>query len=195
MATFFEELHINLPPDKERQPYDPARHDSFAQRVPPSLAHEWREFGFGSYGKGLLWSIAPDEPLLDTDDWKSFGGKGVEVFRIAFGDVLLWLGGCLTWVDPIENKVTFFSDDIVGALGIFSRPDFRKYMMNERYLRPARKSRGALNKDQCYCFGWPPVPGIKPEVKDMLKVSMRDYHKELTKLYASGFERHSEGIY
>src|SRR5438552_967309 len=88
--TAFPLFHAEFPPGGKRVPYDPSRHDALAAKLPAALAAEWRSFGFGAYGAGLLWTPVPDEPFLDPDDWPDINGMGVEVLRTAFADVLLW---------------------------------------------------------------------------------------------------------
>src|SRR5262245_55305287 len=108
-TTAFRSFHAAFPPDKERAPYDAARFDALAAQVPPAVAAEWRTFGFGGYGNGLLWTPRPDEAFFDPDDWPGLEDSAIEVVRTAFADVCVWQGGRFHWLSVHSGKMQAFS--------------------------------------------------------------------------------------
>src|SRR4051794_1616999 len=107
----FPLFHSAFPPTRERDAYDPARHDTLAARVPALVAAEWRSSGFGAYGSGLLWTVVPDAPYLSPENWPALDGTGIEVLRTAFADVCLWQNGRFLWQSVYTGKATPMSSD------------------------------------------------------------------------------------
>src|SRR4051812_48268390 len=106
--TKFPDFHREFPPAGERIAYDPARHDAIAAKVPEAVATEWRNFGFGAYGEGLLWTVVPDEPFFDPKDWAALDETAIEVLRTAFGSVFVWQKENFHWLNVHTGKATSF---------------------------------------------------------------------------------------
>ena len=174
--TVFPLFHAEFPPAEERVPYDTSRHDALAAKVPAALAAEWRSFGFGAYGAGLLWTPVPDEPFLDPDDWPDVDGTGVEVLRTAFADVLLWQGERFLLVSVHSGK-SFSYDTSAEVLfdSVMIEKHFRKSVLLESLFRRGRKRLGGLNSDEC--FGFAPLPALGGAIAEeyIIKTRMREY--------------------
>jgi hypothetical protein len=175
MASAFSAFHATFPPDAGREPYVPARHDAFAERVPPAVLHEWREFGFGSYGHGIVWTVLPDEPFLDPDDWNGLDGTGIEILRSAFGDVCIWQGGRFLWVSVLSGIVSKYSINPEVVFISMTKPDYRKIILLERILHIGRGRFGELSKDDCFGFAPLPVLGGAIAEKYLIRTPMREY--------------------
>lgn len=175
MTTVFRAFHAAFPPDPGHIPYDPAKHDAFADKVPPAVAAEWREFGFGSYGNGILWTTQPEEPFLDAEAWPGLDGTGIEVLRSGFGDVFVWQGGRFHWVSVTSGKIFEHSSNAEVAFLLVTKPDYRKSVLLERLLGIGRKRFGELTKDEC--FGFAPLPALGGAIaeKYLMKTEMRPY--------------------
>jgi hypothetical protein len=175
MATTFEEFHAAFPPDQQRMSYSPSKHDALARKVPAAVAAEWREFGFGSYGNGILWTTLPDEPFLDPDDWSGLDGTGIEVLRSAFADVCLWQGGRFLWLNVLSGKLHTYSANPEIVFLSLIKPDFRKSVLLERLLGIARKRLGDLGPTECY--GFSPLPALGGAIAEqyLIKAAMREY--------------------
>ena len=144
--------------------------------MPDEVAAEWRNFGFGAYGGGLLWTPVPDEPLLDPDDWAALDGTGVEVLRTAFADVCVWLGAGFLWVNTLSGQTASYppSADILFD-AVVTEKHFRKSVLLEKLFISASRRLGDLGRDEC--FGFAPLPALGGAVAEeyVVKVRMRDY--------------------
>lgn len=174
--TRFPQFHEAFPPGGPRIPFDPARHADLAARVPEAVATEWRGFGFGAYGGGLLWTPVPDEPLFDPADWPQLDGTGIEVLRTAFAGAFFWQGGNFLWLNPITGKTAEYppSAPLLFETALTEEP-FREYVLMEPLFSAARQRLGDLGRDEC--FGFAPLPALGGAVAEeyVVKVRMRDY--------------------
>lgn len=174
--TAFPLFHATFPPSTERIPFDPQRHEFLAGNVPLPLAQEWRKFGFGAYGGGLLWTPVPDEPFLDPQEWSALDGTGIEVLRTAFADVCVWQGGNFIWLNVHSGKcVPFYpSAELVFDSALIEK-NFRKTVLLERLFRLACKRLGALGPEEC--FGFAPLPALGGAIAEeyLIKARMREY--------------------
>jgi hypothetical protein len=175
MTTMFRSFHAAFPPDSQRMSYDASKHDAFATKVPPQVVAEWREFGFGGYGNGILWTTSPDEPFLDPEDWPGLDGTGIEVLRSAFADVCIWQGGRFLWLNVHSAKINTFSANPEVVFLSLTKPDFRKSVLLERLLGIARKRLGDLAPEECY--GFAPLPALGGAIAEqyLIKTPMREY--------------------
>ena len=171
----FPTFQAAFPPSTERVPYDPSRHDTLAARVPSPLAEEWRSFGFGAYGSGLLWIPVPDEPFLDPDDWPALDGTGIEVLRTAFADVCVWQGEQFLWQNVLSGNVTSFDPYVNIVFDAMTEKTFRKSILMERLFRIARKRLGDLGSEECYGFAPLPALGGAMAEEHLIKTKMRPY--------------------
>lgn len=175
-STLFPLFHAEFPPADARVPFDPLRHQTIATKVPAAVAAEWRSFGFGAYGAGLLWTPAPDEPFLDPDDWPVLDGTGVEVLRTAFADVILWQGERFLQVSVLSGKSFSYdtSPEVLFDSAMIAK-QFRKSILLERLFHRARKRLGDLSSDEC--FGFAPLPALGGAIAEeyIIKTKMREY--------------------
>ena len=176
MEDPFPAFHKAYPPGAPREAYDPLRHDAFAARVPAALVAEWRTMGFGPYGVGLLWTVAPDRPVVDHSDWAGLDGTGIDVLRSAFADVCLWQGGRFVWLNIHTGTVTAFSAraGVMFDAGLIE-PDFRKSVLLERLFKVASKRFGKLGREECFGFAPFPSPWDTFKEEDLTKAPMREY--------------------
>ncbi len=166
----------HYPLSGDRIAYDADRHDAFAGKVSPALAHEWRTFGFGAYADGLLWMPEPDRPVLDHDEWKGLGGDGIDILRTAFGCVFVWQKGEVSFVDIHAGDVTKLGEEIDAVLnfGIVDKY-FRKDGLLEPIYRKAVKRLGAIGPDECFGFAPLPALGGDYDEKYVVKTDLRSY--------------------
>jgi hypothetical protein len=174
--TTFPLFHAAFPPGGERVPYNPSRHDALAAKVPASIASEWRSFGFGAYGEGLLWTPMPDESFLNPDDWPALDGTGIEVLRTAFADVCLWQGGRFLKLNPHSGKSFSYNTSAEVLFdSVMIEKHFRKSVLLEDLFHKARKRLGDLSSDEC--FGFAPLPALGGAIAEeyIIKAKMREY--------------------
>jgi hypothetical protein len=176
METRFPKMHATYPPSHKREAYNPKRHDRFAEKVPPELADEWRNFGFGPYGDGLVWMTPPGKPILDRRDWDFLDGTGIDVLRTAFGNVCVWQGEQFLLLNLHTGKVgrfpanprIVFDFTLVGA-------DFRKDVLMEPLFLKAQAKLGKIDADECYGFAPLPALGGAISAKYLIKTKLREY--------------------
>lgn len=174
--TPFPLFHKEFPATGDRVAFNAVRHESFVGKVPPALVEEWKNFGFGAYGNGILWIPVPDEPILNTDDWPVIDGTGVEVLRTAFADVCLFQGNQFIWLNVLSGKSFSFNPnpEILFDSSIIEK-HFRKSVLLERLFHIAVKRLGVLNHNECYGFAPVPALGGAIEEKGLIKTALREY--------------------
>jgi hypothetical protein len=176
MESPFPLFHEAYPPSGEREAYDASRHDAVAAKVPAELQTEWRKFGFGGYGDGLLWTVAPDKPVLDYEDWPGLDGTGIEVVRTAFASVCLWQGGRFLWLNVHSGKITTFNPraDVMFDSSLIEK-NFRNSVLLYPLFHAARQRFGDIGPDEC--FGFAPLPALGGAIDKefLIKTSMREY--------------------
>ena len=143
--------------------------------MPAALAAEWRTFGFGGSGLGILWTPRPDEPFLDPEDWPGLDGTGIEVLRSAFADVCVWQGGRFLWLSVHSGKIATFSPNAEVVFDAMTDKHFRKTVLLERLFAVARKRYGDLGPEDC--FGFAPLPALGGAIAEqyLIKTRMREY--------------------
>ncbi len=164
------------PPSGARTAFDATRHDTFAARVPASLAAEWRRAGFGAYGGGLVWLPAPDEPVLDPHDWDALDGTGIEVLRTAFGSVCVWQGGSFRFLNIHTGHVVVFppSAELLFG-GVLTEKHFRERVLQEPLFERGCRRHGPPGANEC--FGFAPLPALGGASTEayLIKTELRSY--------------------
>lgn len=174
--SLFDKFHATFPPGTERVPFDPKLHGAAAARVPADLAAEWRKFGFGAYGSGIIWACDPAAaPFLDPEDWPALDGTGIEVLRTAFADVCLWQKEQFIQVSVHSGKVFEFGSNAELLFGSMTRENSRKTYLLERIFKIAQQRLGQLSADECY--GFAPLPALGGAIAEeyLIKSPMREY--------------------
>lgn len=175
-STDFPKFHATYPPTGERVAFDAARHGDYLARVPAEVANEWRNFGFGAYGDGLLWTTPPDRPSLSAEDWPGVHSDAIEVLRSAFANVCLWQGGQFVWLNVHTGKIGQLIDvaTILFDAGMCS-PDFRKDVLMQPLFKKLRKRLGDLSAHECYGFAPLPALGGDSSEERAIKTPIREY--------------------
>lgn len=174
--TDFPAFHETHPAGESRVAFDDARHGAFAAKVPAEIANEWRTFGFGPYGGGLIWTQEPDRPVLDHDDWPGLDGSGIEVLRTAFASVCVFQGGNFLWLNVHTGRIASLGDvpQLLFDVSLIHR-DFRKDVLREPVFTKIRKRLGDLSADECFGFAPLPALGGDSSAKSAVKVQLREY--------------------
>lgn len=172
----FPQFHETFPVSGPRVAYDEAKHGGYAAKVPAQIANEWRRFGFGAYGDGLIWTTPPDTPLLDHKDWPGIDGSGVEVLRSAFASVCVWQEEKFVWLNVHTGKLAKLVGDaeILFEASLIHR-NFRKDVLMEPLFGKLRKRLGDLGADECYGFAPLPALGGDSSEKSAIKTPIREY--------------------
>lgn len=172
----FPRFHATFPPNGERVAFEESRFGDYLAKVPAEVANEWRNFGFGAYGNGLIWTTPPDQPLLDHEDWPGVEADAVEILRTAFANVCMWQGGQFLWLNVHTGKIGQLSDvaQILFDAGLCS-PDFRKEVLMEPLFGKLRKRLGELSAQECYGFAPLPALGGDSSEEQAIKTPISEY--------------------
>jgi hypothetical protein len=156
---------------------------AYTGRLPATLLAEWEESGWCAYGRGLLWTVNPDEYTDILSDWVSNAELMIAYLRTAFGSIIYW--------DGSDN---YFLDVLIGYRGKIFRDIgsvFNWHLCNDDYLddvvrRPefeeALPILGPPQRDECYAFT-PAIALGGPGAADSLKrVKLREHLALLAQL-------------
>ncbi len=166
-------------------PFEPGAHAAAATRVPALLAEEWRCCGFGAHKDGLLWTLPPDDPVLDPADWPELDPDCVQVLRSAFGNVWVWQRGEFAVLLVHAGQLTpFTADPDILFESSLVEEHFRKYVLMEPLFKKARKKLGPIAADECYGFAPTPALGGDMSAEYLVKVKIREYLAMLAQLRA-----------
>jgi len=82
-------------PPMARRDVPPEKIRKFRGKLPDKLLEYWQEYGWCGYGKGLLWTVDPDEWEDELDAWigdTEFMERDAYyvIARSAFGKLVLW---------------------------------------------------------------------------------------------------------
>src|SRR5689334_18415096 len=79
--------------------------DSYRGAVPDQLLEFWERYGFGGFGKGLVWVVNPSQLKTVFSEWESSrSARAVPVVRTAFGNILYWENPSFTLLDVHYNR-------------------------------------------------------------------------------------------
>jgi hypothetical protein len=158
------------------EPANPATLQKHGGWVPEQLLAEWHDWGFCSYGGGLLWLVDPDSLSDVTELWFEEQPAPPCIARTAFGDLLVWdkSEGAI-YVDVVyDNKHELGSDfDRLGD--IFSAEEFRQDLLRKALFEEARHRLGALGRDEVYAFEPAPALGGPGTIETVHKAKFREY--------------------
>ena len=166
--------------------------ESYKGRLPDSLLEIWRRDGWCGYGKGIFWTVNPDEYSSIINAWlKETPLEGIDNFHVygrsAFGNLYVW---CEKARDVIElvcvsNGVVAFKKsfeagggkDSFDFLSGFALSDLDDFDLNddsgdeESFLFESALQRlGALSSGEIYGFVPALILGGSPNVNGLKKV-------------------------
>ncbi|WP_438284171.1 GAD-like domain-containing protein [Pseudomonas alabamensis] len=166
----------------------------YTGKLPDQLIDYWQEHGWGGYGKGLFWTVNPQEyegvlthwiegTCLDTRDTYHL------IARSAFGDLYLW--GETTGPSVVINSV--FSRCAIQNLGL--RPGEMNKMVKNFFLsvevkynnfaglfERAHRKLGTLTRDEMYGFVPALMLGGSEHIDNLERVSTLEHLTLLSQL-------------
>lgn len=165
-------------------PVPAERYEQFAF-LPPFVHKLWRQFGFCSFHKGLLWICDPLEWTVPTEAWTSrlqltMGqDRWWCLYRTAFGDLNLWgerTGPSLQvdphngFVVPSDHAAEVAQDGGENAAGAFFLTEPEEFELARETDKPIFerlvKKLGPVGRDEMYSFvPSPRFGGPEPSVK------------------------------
>ena len=164
--------------------------EKYRGKVPDRMLDYWQAYGFCSFGKGLFWTVNPDEyaPVLNL--WLNgltlpFKDSFYVLGRSALGNLYVWgtrTGQSLT-IYPMQGTVfpSDQSDQIADGKGDFlanrffpnRKPDNldRKDAQNLPLFKRALKTLGQLSPGEMYGFEPALALGGRADVKNLRRVN------------------------
>jgi hypothetical protein len=176
-------------PPMARRDVSPEKIKKFRGKLPDKLLEYWQEYGLCGYGKGLLWTVDPDEWEDELDAWledTDFLEQDAYyvIARSAFGELILWgekTGQSLKvvtpygWIFPSFNEKEFKrrGPDLSIQL-FFSATSKESYDFTDMEDAPlfdrALKKLGSLDHDTMYGFVPALAPGGEPKLESLQKL-------------------------
>jgi hypothetical protein len=152
-------------------------------RLPGGLLADWEENGWCAYGRGLLWTVNPDEYTDILTDWVDNPEQVIAYVRTAFGSIIYWDGKRNYFLDVLDSEKTrIFSriDDVFNGTLCYDN------FLNSVVLRPQFEAAlpilGPPQRDECYGFH-PAIALGGPGAADTLKrVKLREHLALLAQL-------------
>jgi hypothetical protein len=149
----------------------------YQTELPSALIQHWLEAGWCGYADGLLWIVNPEdlrEPMLE---WLGPGKANAKaIARTAFGDIILWDGNAVCYLDVNVNHVFNVTQDI-EIFFIVSLRD-KQYLdspIGRKQFRRARQRLGPLEPDEVYGYFPAIALGGPGTVESLQRVKLREY--------------------
>ena len=145
--------------------------------LPSNLIVFWKEYGFGSYAEGLIWTHPPS--IFDDliEEWTGLlPHKASLIFRTSFGDFCLWIQGRAYLFDVHARNVHELTEDIGFLFDyILCREQFLTNVFRSNLHSQSVSKLGKLKADECFTF----VPAIglggSETIEHIQKVEMREH--------------------
>lgn len=151
--------------------------DRYKDKVPEQMVEFWKTYGFGSFQRGYLKSINPDEWIDVLQEISNHFRDGVPLFATAMGDFIVWDGKsvqdfkvCYDDIDIISSGMKFFFGDLYDEDDYTMKNDFKW----DPYIEALEKY-GSVSYNEC--FGYTPLLALggSEKVENLEKVKLREY--------------------
>ena len=128
--------------------------EKYKGQVPDEVIEIWKNYGLGSFLKGYLRVINPDDYKELIEDTYFSGKESIPLFTTAFADVITWqeneyIGIVLYRLEDFEIMASgmdfFFSD-------IYTEKNFTDKYFDLKLYEKAVKKYGELEYNQSFCF-------------------------------------------
>ncbi|MBC1458182.1 T6SS immunity protein Tdi1 domain-containing protein [Listeria newyorkensis] len=149
--------------------------NQYKDKIPEELISVWNDKGLGSFSKGYLRVINPNDYLDILKDSYARAEKAIPIFTTAMGDILVWEDGYVLQlkyrkggVEVAAGKFKFFFKNAIDDYFLEKALDWAPY-------EEAIKLYGEPDYDEC--FGYTPLLGLGgPEKVDNLeKVKLKEH--------------------
>ena len=156
-------------------------------KVPEALLSFWTVYGFGSYGKGLVWVLNPTELDGILAEWpadKRTMRRSVPIIRTAFGNVVFWANQEFTFLDVHYNRLVQAGTDTELLFGYYlTHAKSRRSVLEEQLFKKAYKKLGQLTHEEIYTYSLPLALGGKPELKNLCKAKVKEQLSILAQIH------------
>jgi hypothetical protein len=126
---------------------------AYEGRLPGDLLTQWRDVGWCSYGKGLLWLVDPMQFSGVIADWVDLGDATPLVFlRTAFAHLYFWLDGSVYSLDVQRGGVSEVTKRISRMFTLLCDPEIKEKILRVSLFETALRTVGAPGREECYAF-------------------------------------------
>ena len=134
------------------RPVPAGKLEKYKGLLPPVLVGTWAERGWCAYGGGLLWLTDPDDYAEITALWKP-DAKNMPCFaRTAFGDLFLWKGTGVTFIDVVEGETWNFPGSWEEFEKFVTEPVWRMSALRTDVFEEALARVGPPEYEEVYAF-------------------------------------------
>ncbi len=144
-------------------------------KIPEQLIEIWKNYGYGTFLKGFLRIINPDD-YIDFTQKSYFEKKSIPLLTTAFGDIIVWEDNAYFFI--IQYRYNNFSS-LARGFKVFEKllgeTDYFFRKAKAKNFKEALQLLGAPAYDEC--FGYVPLLSLggseKPE--NLQKVKLREH--------------------
>lgn len=175
MSHFEDFKRLYDPPEDCERPGDEAIR-AYERLLPPELIDHWREVGWCSYAKGLLWFVNPQQFEGVLEDWIDFESGGFLVFlRSAFAHLYIWHEGYVYSLDVQHGSLSQVTKNMNLFFTLLCDPEIRARILRTDLHSKALLRLGVLNRDECYAFEPALALGGPGTIDTVRRVRMREH--------------------
>ena len=144
--------------------------------LPAELLQHWREAGWCSYGKGLLWIVDPGQFEGVLQNWLDFeSGRPLVFLRTAFAHLYLWHDGYVYSLDVQRGSLSRVTKDIKRIFALLVDPEIQERILRVNLYQQALARLGPPNRDECYAFEPALALGGTGTVETLRRVQIREH--------------------
>ncbi len=149
----FEDFEKDYPPRENCVVPAPEAIQKYERLLPADLIGKWREAGWCSYGKGLLWMVDPEQLNDVLDEFVNLkGDKPVVFLRTAFAHLYFWHDGFVYSLDVHGGSVSQVTEVVAEMFTLLCHPRMKEKILRVSLFKHARQKLGDLGRDECYAF-------------------------------------------
>jgi hypothetical protein len=175
MSQFEDFESIYGPPENCEKPADEVI-SQYEGVLPKELLDHWREVGWCSYGKGLLWFVNPQQFEGIVEEWVDLGpGQPLVFLRTAFAHLYLWHEGYVCSLDVQNRGLSQVTKNITRIFTLLCDPQVQEKILRLSLYEEARARLGPPDRDECYGFEPALALGGPGTVDTIKRVKIREH--------------------
>jgi hypothetical protein len=152
--------------------------ETYRGQVPDELIEFWERYGFGGFGKGLVWVVNPAAMEDVMSNWTTGKGskRAIPVVRTAFGNIIYWQASEFQLLDVHYDRRIGAGPGVEVLFGYYLiEKKLRKSVLDEPLFKKALRALGELKRDEIYAFGLPLAMGGSEDLKNVVVAKLREH--------------------
>lgn len=155
--------------------------EKYKDYLPNEIMFIWEKYGFGTFMRGYLKMINPEE-YMDLLQISYFAAdKAIPIMVTAFGDIITWEEGRYMMLISIKEQEIYCLADGMKYIWEDMNDDYftKKYFELKQYDKAVAKY-GELAYDEC--FGYTPLLGMggSKKIANLEKVKIKEHIELIT---------------